>query len=419
MARVVVVGGGFAGMSAAARLAKLRHDVTILESADRLGGRLHGVTHGGRTWPLDLDTVTLPGVFRDLFRKSGRPMEQVLELSMTQGRRHVFKDRSVLDLPLGSRGAQHRAVTELVGSDEWSPWVDGLADQWDVVRRTALDQPLRGRDAVDRAARRTLHPRRSVATLAERDLSDDRLRKLVLDPVRLAGQDRRATPGFVALGHYVERTFGRWRFAGGLPALSAALETRLAERAVSVELGESAHELVLEAGAVRGVVTSARTVPADIVVWCAPTRPAPLPPVRLMPVIPASRTLLSLSHDAPDLPGEILVHANPPIRLWTGGPGLWTIEHRSGEDPLRALSRSGIDLRPYVLQQVDLNPSELVALGHWGWEWRGWTSAFDVPGVGATGGLHFAGAHAHPGATLEAIGMATAAIADAIGPAPR
>ena len=48
MANVVVVGGGFAGMSAAARLAKLRHDVTLLESSQSLGGRLNGMTVGGR-----------------------------------------------------------------------------------------------------------------------------------------------------------------------------------------------------------------------------------------------------------------------------------------------------------------------------------------------------------------------------------
>jgi phytoene dehydrogenase-like protein len=419
MANVVVVGGGFAGMSAAARLAKLRHDVTILEAGDRLGGRLNGVTVGGRTWQTELDSVTLPGVFRDLFRKSGRPLEQVLDLSMTAGRRHVFKDRTALDLPLGNRGDQHAAVTQAFGVDEWSPWVDSFAETWDVVRRSALDQVLPGRAAIDRAVRRTLRPRRSLATLAEKDLDDDRLRKIVLDPARLAGQDRRATPGFVAVGHYVERSFGRWRFAGGLPALAAALESRLVERGVTIERNESAHELVRDGDDVRGVVTSTRTIPADVVVWCAPTWPAPLPAPRLMPVIPASRTLLALSADAPALPADLLVHANPPLRLWTAGDALWTIEHRSGEDPLHALVRFGIDLRPYVVERVDLSPSQLVRQGHWGWAWRGWTSALELPGVAPTGGLYFAGAHAHPGATLEGIGMATAAIAEAVGPAPR
>ena len=419
MANVVIVGGGFAGMSAAVRLAKLRHQVTLIEAGQQLGGRLNGVTIDGRTWPAELDTVTLPGVFRDLFRKSGRPLERVLALTKTEGRRHVFKDKSLLDLPLGNRGDQHGALMDAFGEDEWSSWVDTYAEPWDVIRRLALDQVFPGKSAIDRRVRKALRPRRSLATLGEKDFDDDRLRKLVLDPPRLAGQDRQATPGFVAVSHYVERSFGRWRFDGGLPALAAALEVRLGERGVTVELGESAHELIMADRQVRAVVTSRRTVPADHVVWCAPDRPAPLSPVQLMPVIPASRSFVALSSDAPPMPDEILVHANPPIRMWSGSDGLWTIEHRSGEDPLRALARFGIDVRPYLEEQVDLNPSQLVGLGHWGWAWRGWGSMFELPGVAPSGGLYFAGAHAHPGASLEGIGMATASIAEAIGPAPR
>lgn len=330
----------------------------------------------------------------------------------------MFKDKSVLDLPLGNRGDQHAAMVGAIGEDEWSPWIDGLADTWDVIRRTALDQVFAGKPAVDRTVRKALRTRRSIAYVADR-LPDERLAKMVLDPVRLAGQDRVVTPGFVAVTHYVERNFGRWRFVGGLPALADALETRLAERKVTISLGESAHELIRDGEQVTGVVTDQRTIAADVVVWCAPTWPAPLPSPRTMQAIPASRTLITLSADAPDLPEEILVHANPPIRIFSGGGDAWTIEHRSGEDVLDALVRFGIDLRDHVTSRTDLNPSDLVRLGHWGWTWQGLSTAWDLPGVAPSGGLYFAGAHAHPGGSLEAIGMATAAIAEAVGPSSR
>ncbi len=418
MANVVVVGGGFAGLSAAARLAKLRHDVVLVEASDRLGGRLHGHIVDGHAWPLDPETVTLPGVFRDLFRKSGRPLERVLELTKTTGRRHMFADRSVLDLPLGNRGDQHEAIMAVFGEDEWSPWVDRHPETWDVIRRMALDEVFAGKSAVTRPVRKELRPRRTIAGL-DRDFHDERLAKIVLDPVRLAGDDPRTTPAFTAVGHYVERNFGRWRFEGGFPGLAGALEKRLAERKVTIELGEPAHELVLDGAQVAGVVTDRRTIPADVVVWCAPNRPAPLPEVKLLPIIPASRTLLTLSALAPAMPQEILVHAKPPIRLWSAGEHRWTVEHRSGEDPLDALVRCGLDLRPYVVSRTDLSPSQLVTMGHWGWAWNTWTSAFEVPGVAPTGGLYFAGAHAHPGGKLEAIGTATAAVAADVGLVPR
>lgn len=418
MAHVVVVGGGFAGMSVAARLAKLRHDVTLVEAGERLGGRLHGHVVDGHAWPLELDTVTLPGVFRDLFRKSGRPLERVIGFEKTFGRRHVFKDGSVLDLPLGNRGDQSLAVTEQFGQDEWSPWIDRFNEPWDTIRRLALDQVFTGKPAVTRPVRKVLRPRRTVESL-DREFADERLAKIVLDPVRLAGHDRRSTPGLLAVGHYVERSFGRWRFEGGLPGLAAALEKRLTERSVTVCTGESAHEIVRTGQQVTGVVTDQRTIQADIVVWCAPTWPAPLPRPRMLPVIPASRTFVTLDPEAPSLPGEVLIHANPPIRLWTAGEHRWTIEHHGGEDPLQAMARLGVDLRAHVLSRSTLSPSELVTMGHWGWTWNTWTTAFDLPGVAPSGGLYMAGAHAHPGGSAEAVGMATAAIAEHIGPAPR
>jgi phytoene dehydrogenase-like protein len=76
---VVVIGGGLAGMSAAARLAKAGHAVELYERSERLGG----------IWtPYQLDSGTtvndapliigFPAPWRDLFRKSGRPLEAEL-----------------------------------------------------------------------------------------------------------------------------------------------------------------------------------------------------------------------------------------------------------------------------------------------------------------------------------------------------
>ena len=423
MAQVVVVGGGFAGLSAAARLAKLRHDVTLIEGSDALGGRLRGHTIDGRTWQLSPDTVTLPGVLRDLFRKSGRPIERVVDLVQVDGRRHVFADRSVLDLPMGNRGDQHEAVVEAFGVDEWSPWVDTLADPWDVLRRSVLERLLDGRDDIDRSTRRPLDVRRTLARLARKDLSDDRLREIVLDGVRLDGHHPPATPGFLAVEHYVERSFGRWRVDGGLPALADALVTRLEERQVDVRTGVRAHELEMSSDRVTGVATQDDRLDAEVVVWCAPTWPAPLAPPPAMPAIPASRTLLTLDDEAPELPLDLIAHGDPPVRAWGDGSGQWTLAHHNAEDPVTALARVGVRVKDHVVERHDLSPTDLVRLGHWGWTWQGWTSLFDRPGVGTKqrfgGTLFMAGAHAHPGGTIEEIGSATAAIAEAIGPAPR
>lgn len=419
MGQVVVVGGGFAGMSVAARLAKLHHQVTVLESSDRTGGALHGLEIDGTRWDLHSPLVTLPGVFRDLFRKSGRPMDRTLGLTHAPGRRHTFADGTTLDLPMGNRGDQHEAVSAALGDDAWSPFLDQYPDTWEVLRRRSLDVVLEGPQAFDRAARSTLDTRRMMRSLTRRQLADERLRKIVLDPVRHQGLDRASTPQFLAVWHWVERNFGRWRFDGDGPGLARALEQRLRERKVTVLHGVAGHRVLRDDGHVVGVEADDGTHDADVVVWCNRSLPEGDPPPPGIPAIPASRTLLRLAEDPPELAPETFVHANPPVVLHSSAPGTWTIEHRSGENVLMALARFGLDLRELVLERHDLTPSEVVAHTHEGWTWLGWSSMFRRPGVAPTGGLYHAGAHAHPGPRLEQIGMATAAIAAHVGPGAR
>lgn len=413
MARVVVVGGGFGGLSAAARLAKLRHDVVLLESTSELGGRLLGHRIGATTWQLSLDTVTLPGVLRDLFRKSGRPLERVLDLQPVESRRHVFGDKSILDLPFADRAAQHDAITELIGTDRWSPWLDAMTETWDVYRRSCVESLA----PPDRALRRTLRGDQRISKRAYKELKDQRLERIVLDPLILDGEHPTFVPVFVAVQNYVERTFGRWRVDGGMPALAAALATRLDERGVDVRANVHVHELEVTDGRVTGVSADGGTIQADLVVWAGPRLPVPVPTPYGLPLIPASRTLIRLGPDAPGLPRDVMAHSNPPMHLWSDGSDAWTITHHKAEDPLIALVRVGIDLRSHVLERHDLAPVELVSLAAWGWQWQNWRTTGTRPISAFDDTVFFAGANAHPGPTIEMIGSQTAAIAERLGKA--
>ena len=133
-----MVGGGFGGLAAAARLAKLGNEVTLLERLDTVGGAVSTIAADGFEWDTGPTSALVPAVVRDLFRKSGRPIERELELEpLDTVREHWFEDGTVLALPGHSRAAQLAAFDELgpgLGR-QWVDYVDSFADDWEVLRR--------------------------------------------------------------------------------------------------------------------------------------------------------------------------------------------------------------------------------------------------------------------------------------------
>jgi len=438
VARVAVVGGSFGGMAAAARLAKLGHQVTLYERAADLGGSLRPIQQDGFTWDAGPTTLTLPAVARDLFRKSGRPLERVVELQpLSPGRRHVFPGGFELDLPMGTRSDQVDAVTAGFGghaADIWAGYLDRLGPVWDILRRRTLESPFEGRESIPAGEWKALQPRRSLRrhfSRHARSVRDQRLSAMLLDRHRLAGQDPHALPAFMGVVDYVERGFGRWRVVGGVGALVAALEQRLGERGVDVRTGSAVDDVAIDGGAAGGIVLAdGSTMAADVVVWAAPQRPAALGPDRgLTPAIPAGRTYLGLRGDGPRLPAETFVHGSPLAVIRTGGIApegqhAWSIEHQlDSEDVLVSLARRGIDVRDLVVSRLDLSPSEIVGArgaSPAGVAWAGWRTGLrrDRPRTEVSG-LFRLGPDVHPGPGLVAAGLAAAQVATEVGQAPR
>lgn len=425
-------------MAVAARLAKLGHGVVVFERDPDLGGSLRPLRQDGFTWDRGRATLTLPAVLRDLFRKSGRPLDRVLELQPVRpGRRHVFADRSVLDLPMGTRMEQVDALTAAFdgrAADLWSGYVDRLAPVWDVVRRRLLENPFEGRRAIAAAEWKTLQVRRSLRRglrqAGRSAAQDERLSALLLDRHRLAGQDPGALPALFGVVEYVERSFGRWRVVGGLSALVAALTDRLDERGVEVRTETAVEDVALRDGVACGIVLADGSVEeVDVVVWTAPRRPPALNTGRpLASATPPARTYLGLSGPVPALPTETFLHGRPLAVVRIGGvapEGLhaWSVEHRPGsEDVLVSLAHRGIDVRHLVVTRIDRSPAQIVGsrgASPVGVAWSGWRTVIrrERPQVANVPGLFRLGPDVHPGPGLVLGGLGAAQVATVIGKA--
>ena len=431
MARVVVVGGGFGGMAAAARLAKLGHQVTLLERSPHLGGALTTVERDGFAWDAGPTSTLLPAVVRDLFRKSGRPLEREVDLQpLDVVREHRFADGTSLSLPGGSRAAQLGAF-EALGRGLGEQWVEHVAsygDTWELLRKEWFERPFDD-DVAPRELTALLDRRESLHKRLRRTFRDERLRLVAGHRLVMDGHDLREAPVLAGVDVYLEQRFGAWTVPGGLAALGTAMADRLALRGVVVQTSTEATDLAVREGRVAAVRTTGGEVDADLVVVAIDPRRLPALASyvrRTMPAIPPVVCHVGLEGDVPDLPHEVVLHGDPLLVVRTGGraPGggaAWTVlaRGRIAEDVLTAVARHGLDLRRQVVTRVDRTPRDLVE--EWGGSphgmlWQGPRTARSRLGPRTpVAGVLTAGAHATTGSGLPFAGLSAALVAEVVG----
>ncbi|GAA4785465.1 phytoene desaturase family protein [Actinomycetospora chlora] len=272
--RTVVVGAGLGGLAVAARLAAGGHDVTVLEAADRVGGKLGTVRVDGFRFDTGPSLVTMPPVLERLFADTGAPMSEVLDLQrLDVAARYRFGDGVELDLP-GERSAIAPALDDALGAGagaQWEAFLRHAERVWDATHEHFLSSPvsaaglarlsLRVRDLL------AVAPWRSLRGVGARYLRDERLGMLLDRYATYSGSDPRRAPAALAVVPYVEQEFGSWYVRGGLRGLAEAVADRCRSLGVVIRTGARVHRVERRDGRVSGVrLGSGERVPADVVV---------------------------------------------------------------------------------------------------------------------------------------------------------
>ncbi|MBL6275718.1 phytoene desaturase [Micromonospora fiedleri] len=281
MARIVVVGAGVGGLATAARLAVTGHQVTVLEQADTVGGKLGRHTRDTEAGPFHFDTgpslLTLPEVFHELFEATGAKLDEYLDLvPLDPIVRHVFDDgAAVLDScaePAEFTARIGAALGDRAAADWQRLWRRAArvwrASEHDILRRR-VDSP---RDLARLAWRlgdlAAIRPGQSLRGLGRSHLSDPRLRMLLDRYATYTGADPRRAPAALVAVPYAELTFGGWYLRGGLGTLADALLSRCLDLGVVVRTGTTVTRIDATGGRVHGVrIADQRApIPADVVV---------------------------------------------------------------------------------------------------------------------------------------------------------
>jgi len=270
--RIIVVGSGMGGLSAALYLSGRGHDIEVFEAAATPGGKMRTLPSAAGPVDAGPTVLTLRGVFDDLFREAGLRLEDHATLEREPVlARHFWPDGGTLDL-FDDPDRSAEAIAAFSGTRAAAQFRRFHEETLRLFR--AFDAPvlraaqpslpaLAVRVAADPALLRAMAPLSSLAAHLGRRFDDPRLAQLFGRYATYVGGMPHRVPALLGLVCQAEAQ-GVWRVAGGMHALAGAMAEAVERLGGRIRLGRAVARI--EPGV--GVILSDGTcVPADRVVF--------------------------------------------------------------------------------------------------------------------------------------------------------
>lgn len=272
--RIIIVGAGLGGLSAALHLAGDGHEVTVLERTSEPGGVMGRWVSGGYTFDLGPTVLTMPGLIEDCLAAVGEKLTDWLDLSpVDPAYRAEFADGSVLhSYPNTDRMADE--VARVCGAAEAAGYrhlVDYLGKLYDVEFDTYMGRNLdRLVDMIrpQGIALLRLGGLRSLEHEVGRFIGDERLRRLFTFQAMYAGMAPQKARAIYAIISYLDSVAGVWFPRGGMFAVAAALAGAASKHGVEFRHDTAVTAIEVSAGRATGVRTAdGERLQADAVIY--------------------------------------------------------------------------------------------------------------------------------------------------------
>jgi diapolycopene oxygenase len=247
--KVAVIGAGLGGISAAVSLAIEGFDVEVFEKNDKIGGKLNYLEKEGYSFDLGPSIIILPHLFRRLFERSGRVMEDYVEFQELHPHwRSFFEDGTKIDLFSDMKLMEKEL--EKLGEDadgywrfiEYSRMLYKFAEEAYLERGAdTLQEVVRGYGLREVARKTDILS--TVNGGVSRYVRDPRLRDMLNYFVKYIGSSPYDAPAILNLLAYSQLGYGLYYVKGGLYNLARAYEKLMKELGVTLHLGREVKEL--------------------------------------------------------------------------------------------------------------------------------------------------------------------------------
>lgn len=274
MKRVVVVGAGLGGLSAACHLAGAGHQVTVVERHAHPGGRAGRLTRDGFSFDTGPTVLTMPDLLAEAFQAVGAEMDEYVRLRpLDPAYRANFADGSTILVRHG-REAMAAEIREQCGAADaeafhrFCAWLERLYQLempsfiarnydhlWDLAR------PIQPALALLR-----LKALGKLANAVKRYFRDERLQRLFSFQAMYAGLAPQEALAIFAVITYMDSVAGVYFPDGGIAAVPHAMATAAEKAGVEFRYNAPVRQILHDSNTKGVQLTDGEVIEADAVV---------------------------------------------------------------------------------------------------------------------------------------------------------
>jgi 1-hydroxy-2-isopentenylcarotenoid 3,4-desaturase len=286
--RVVVVGGGIAGLATAALLASRGHSVDLLEKNDALGGRVGSIERDGFRFDTGASWYLMPEVFEHFFALLGTTAAAELDLTVLDPSYRVFFEGHYEPLDVRPDRAHNRALFESVepgAGAAFDAYLASAEETYDIALRRFLysnfdsSSSFLRTDVLRRTPRLGRLLTRSLGSHVAARFTDNRLRQVLGYPAVFLGSSPSRAPSMYHLMSHLDLGDRVLYPQGGFTRLIEVIAALAERHGARLHTGADVTR-ILTTGAGRGrphvtgvehttAAGERRTVEADVVVGAA------------------------------------------------------------------------------------------------------------------------------------------------------
>ncbi|MBX2846412.1 MAG: phytoene desaturase [Saprospiraceae bacterium] len=269
--KVIVIGSGFSGLSAASLLAKQGYKVTLLEKNETIGGRARRFSTQGFTFDMGPSWYWMPDVFERYFSLFGHTTSDFYELTRLSPSYTVVWHDGIDEIPADKEELYaFFEKYESGSSKKLEAFLKDAAFKYKVGMNDFVHQPALNIlefarfDLVKKAMGISLFT--SISKVIRSNFTHPKLIELLEFPVLFLGATPQNTPALYSLMNHADMTLGTWYPQGGMHKIIEAFETIAKEQGVNILTNQEVLSVKEERGKLSHVITADKSYTCDVVV---------------------------------------------------------------------------------------------------------------------------------------------------------